>query len=1080
MQNIYPAICAIFARKRLPSLKSIFLLLTSFFFALFSFSQTNLHYWDFNNGSSTTTNAAWTSPVAATSTVNSGSLTFNFTQTENFSGSTLDATGFSSTAGLSFCPVNNANNGNSFTLNASTAGYSGIKLTYAAQRTGTGFTSHLVEYATDGTTYTTLTTLTIPSAFALQTLDFSGIAAADNNPNFKVRVTVSGATSSSGNNRIDNIRITGSLIAGGDATPPVIFSLSPGNSVTGVPVNVTASVTFNEGIKKGTGNITIRKNDNSVFQTIDVNTVTISGASASFNLAGLSANTGYFIEIENGAFRDLSDNSFAGISGNSVWAFITGTIFYTTDFQTCSSSLPDGFTQYSVAGAITWGCTTFGRDPAAPSGSAAYPNGVQINGYSGGTNVPNIDWLISPSFDLSTTTYPLLSFWSRTAFNGLPLQLKVSTDYVSGDPGLATWTDLNGKFPSQTSNVWTLSPDINLSAFKQHNVHFAFKYTSSDEVGARWTVDDVSLTNSAIPPSPSLTLSTNDIQYTFVANGSTADKTFTFIANDLTAGQDVTLTATSGFLLSKDGTTFSSSLTYTVAEANDVSKTVFVRFAPTQTNKSYTGTVSLSTSTLSATVNLKGTSIDPAFTLEIVNWNLEWFGSTDPALGPTNDNQQQANVQTILQNIGADIYGLVEVVDEARLAAIVGTMPGYSYVIGNYGSHVNPPDPSGGPLSGAQKEAFVYKTSLFSNISTRPLINSQDITSSSYYNWSSGRYPFLMTADITLNGQTKRINFVLIHAKANTSPTTTSYTRRQAAAIELHDTLLTYFANENVIILGDFNDDLDQSITAGFTTTSYSAFTSDNANFFSPTLALSMAGKKSTVSYTDVIDHVLVSNEMQAYFMNSSASILTDVSSLVANYGATTTDHYPIFTRFAFDATILPVKLVNFSAVKENKTVKLTWTTTEEVNAKEFRIEKSVDGRNFYMLGKVAAAGNSTIRTNYQFTDVQPSAGDNFYRLKAMDIDGKSEISRVLKINFEQLYTFHISPNPATSELTVTVLNSTEPLYLQLVDISGKVVASQSVTNSSNKINLKNLAKGFYLVKINSSTKSYTEKLIIE
>jgi hypothetical protein len=93
------------------------------------------------------------------------------------------------------------------------------------------------------------------------------------------------------------------------------------------------------------------------------------------------------------------------------------------------------------------GCTAFGRNAAdLPLGSA--PNGVQINGFSG-TNIPNVDWLISPSFDLTSTMYPLLSFWSRTAFNGEPLQLKVSTDYTGGDPANATWVDLNGKFPAK-------------------------------------------------------------------------------------------------------------------------------------------------------------------------------------------------------------------------------------------------------------------------------------------------------------------------------------------------------------------------------------------------------------------------------------------------------------------------------------------------------------------------------------------------------------------------------------------------------------------------------------------------------
>src|SRR5205085_1778275 len=165
-----------------------------------------------------------------------------------------------------------------------------------------------------------------------------------------------------------------------------------------------------------------------------------------------------------------------------------------------------------------------------------------------------------------------------------------------------------------------------------------------------------------------------------------------------------------------------------------------------------------------------------------------------------------------------------EVVDEARLANIVSQMPGYSYVICNFGSHVNPNENSPSPLSEAQKAAFVYKTSMFSNITTTALLTNgvntaSDLSNPAYNYWSSGRYPFMMSADVTLNCVTKNIKFVLVHAKANTSPTATAYARRKSGADSLHFALNNLFPNDNVVILGDFNDDLDKSITSGFTTT---------------------------------------------------------------------------------------------------------------------------------------------------------------------------------------------------------------------------------------------------------------------
>jgi hypothetical protein len=207
--------------------------------------------------------------------------------------------------------------------------------------------------------------------------------------------------------------------------------------------------------------------------------------------------------------------------------------------------------------------------------------------------------------------------------------------------------------------------------------------------------------------------------------------------------------------------------------------------------------------------------------------------------------------------------------------------------------------------------AFVYKTSVFSNVTTTPLLSvgintAADLSNPNYNYWASGRFPFMMSADVTLNCVTRQMKFILVHAKANTSPTNVSYERRKNGADALYAELNANYSNDHIVILGDFNDDLDQSITAGFTTTSWNIFTEDAANYAPLTLPLSLAGKKSTVSYNDVIDHVVVSNELASHYMNETASILTDVTSLVSNYGSTTSDHYPVFTRYTFTNTTAP------------------------------------------------------------------------------------------------------------------------------------------------------------------------------
>jgi hypothetical protein len=591
--------------------------------------------------------------------------------------------------------------------------------------------------------------------------------------------------------------------------------------------------------------------------------------------------------------------------------------------------------------------------------------------------------------------------------------------------------------------------------------------------------------NSSTPPPPSLTLNTDNILFTYVPAGSTATKTFTFTGNDITG--DVTITSTGNFNISSNGTTFGNTVTYTVAQANNLTQTVTVQFAPTDVNKNYTGTIIISTSGIKDTIYLKGSSIDPAITLEVVNWNIEWFGS--PSLGPVDDNLQEQNVKTILQSIGADIYALAEIVDTARLGNVVRSLPGgYSYVVSNYGSNTNTSAYPASAYDAAQKMAFVYKTSMFSNVTTTALLSqginsAADLTNPAYSYFASGRFPFMMSADVTLNGITRNVKFVLLHAKANTSPTTTSYDRRKKASDTLHYTFNTLYPNDNIILLGDYNDDLDQTITAGINPpiTSYVAFTTDGANFMSPTLPLSQQGLRSTTSYNDVIDHVTISNDLSPYYMLSSASILTDVTNLVNNYASTTSDHYPVFTRYTFDANILlPVRLLTFTATKENATVRLNWTSGEEVNTKEFVVERSTDGQTFTALGRVAAKGNSSFNNDYSFVDANPVTGNNIYRLQIVDFDNRHELSKNVTVNFADRFTFSISPNPAKGRFTLNVSGIREPLQLLIYDATGKLMQQVAVKDNRQDIDITRLTRGIYMVQLTGASTRVTEKLVVD
>ncbi|MEL0589779.1 MAG: S8 family serine peptidase, partial [Planktothrix rubescens PR221] len=114
-----------------------------------------------------------------------------------------------------------------------------------------------------------------------------------------------------------------------DTTPPTASSFSPADNAIGVAVGANLVVNFSEAIQKGTGNLVIKKlSDNSVVETIAVTAanVTVSGTQLTINpTADLGQGTDYYVEIANGAIKDIAGNNYAGITGNSTWNFTTAT-----------------------------------------------------------------------------------------------------------------------------------------------------------------------------------------------------------------------------------------------------------------------------------------------------------------------------------------------------------------------------------------------------------------------------------------------------------------------------------------------------------------------------------------------------------------------------------------------------------------------------------------------------------------------------------------------------------------------------------------------------------------------------------
>ncbi|MFE5881562.1 lamin tail domain-containing protein [Streptomyces hydrogenans] len=273
--------------------------------------------------------------------------------------------------------------------------------------------------------------------------------------------------------------------------------------------------------------------------------------------------------------------------------------------------------------------------------------------------------------------------------------------------------------------------------------------------------------------------------------------------------------------------------------------------------------------------------------LDVGNWNVEWFGAPD--FGPTDEALQQQNVHDVMAGADMDVWGLSEVVSTSAFDTLVAGMPGYTGVVANDPIVTNGAQYYSDFGDTEQKVALVWRSSMATLVSAKVILTGQNSN-------FAGRPPVEFTLRGTFDGVTRDLVFIVLHAKAGA--TEAAWNLRNPASQALKSYLDTTYPTQNVFVVGDWNDDVDTSITPQ-KASPYANFVNDTARYTYPTRALSLAGVSSTAGYPDFIDHQLTTNEVQAKYVAGSATAFQP-QAYVPNYAATTSDHYPVLARYDF------------------------------------------------------------------------------------------------------------------------------------------------------------------------------------
>ena len=192
------------------------------------------------------------------------------------------------------------------------------------------------------------------------------------------------------------------------------------------------------------------------------------------------------------------------------------------------------------------------------------------------------------------------------------------------------------------------------------------------------------------------------------------------------------------------------------------------------------------------------------------------------------------------------------------------------------------------------------------------------------------------------------------------------------------------------------------------------------------------------------------------------------------------------FSPFALGSTTsnnpLPVELTSFSCNKvSNGTVQLSWITASESNSDYFSIEKSNDGISFESIGRKDASGNSTNTVKYTFTDTDLRAGKAYYRLKQIDLDGKSEYSDLCFVNNElEEYKLKIYPNPAGNTVYINLGLEEAPSVSVLNNWGDEVPVKVYDGDNGKVLDTSSLPDGLYIVQITIDRKIFKEKIVVQ
>ena len=207
----------------------------------------------------------------------------------------------------------------------------------------------------------------------------------------------------------------------------------------------------------------------------------------------------------------------------------------------------------------------------------------------------------------------------------------------------------------------------------------------------------------------------------------------------------------------------------------------------------------------------------------------------------------------------------------------------------------------------------------------------------------------------------------------------------------------------------------------------------------------------------------------------------------IITVNAPSNDEWVGIDDISITAFVLPVHFGSLKALQQGNGIRIEWSNLTEAGVISYDVERSANGRSFIPVGTINARSNDGARADYDFLDVQPLSGINYYRIRSSELDGQNKYSIIVKVdNGGGAAEISVYPNPVTGkQFSLQASNLPKGQYtVRVYNQAGQQVYSRLLLHNggsvAEEIRLEGSTPGVYSIQLNSRETIMVKRFILQ